>query len=84
MLWECFSAAKYREILEDDLIQSARELRLGRRFIFQQDNDLKYTGKHRTQKCFKDKKVNVLEWPSQSPDLKPIENCLDLKGAFHA
>ena len=52
------NAAKYREILEDNLILSARELRLGGRFIFQQDNDPKHTAKA-TQKWFKDNKVNV-------------------------
>ena len=65
------NAAKYREILEDNLIQSARELRLGRRFIFQQDNDPKHTSKA-TQKWFRDNEFNVLEWPSKSPDLNPI------------
>ena len=54
MLWGCFSSAvtrklvriegkmdgaKYREILEENLFQSARDLRLGWRFTFQQDND---------------------------------------------
>jgi len=35
--------AKYGEILEQN--QSACDLRLGRRFTFQQDNDLKQTAK---------------------------------------
>jgi hypothetical protein len=34
---------KYREILDEILLQSAQDLKLGRRFIFQQDNDPKHT-----------------------------------------
>ena len=60
MLWGCFSSAgtgklvriegmmdgaKYREILEENLFQSSRNLRLGRRINFQQDNDPNYTAK---------------------------------------
>ena len=60
MLWGCFSSAgtgklvriegmmdggKYREILEGNLFQSSRDLRLGWRFTFQQDNDPKHTAK---------------------------------------
>ena len=88
MQWGCFSAAgpgrlvnvegqmnttKYRTILEDNLIQSAKELRHGRRFIFQKDNDLKHTVKA-TQKgeC-----SGVSE---TKPDLNPTKNLLlDLK-----
>jgi hypothetical protein len=37
------------------------------------DNDPKHTSKV-VAKWLKDNKVKVVEWPSQSPDLKPIEH----------
>jgi hypothetical protein len=43
--------AKYSEILDENMLQSAQDLRLGRRFTFQQDNDPKHTDKT-TQECF--------------------------------
>jgi hypothetical protein len=60
MLWGCFSVArngrlvrikakmngaKYREMLDINLLQSTQDLRLGRRFTFQQDNNPKHTAK---------------------------------------
>ena len=88
MLWGCFSAtgtgrlvrikgkrngAKYGDILECNLLQSAQDLRLGQRFNVQQDNDPKHTAKT-TQEWLRDKSLNVLEWLSQSPDLNLIEH----------
>ena len=72
------------EILNENLVQSTLDLRLGRRFTFQQDNDPKHTAKT-MQEWLRDNSVNVLEWPSQSPDLNPIRTSLgrDLKMAVH-
>uniref|UniRef100_A0AAZ3SDX4 Tc1-like transposase DDE domain-containing protein n=1 Tax=Oncorhynchus tshawytscha TaxID=74940 RepID=A0AAZ3SDX4_ONCTS len=54
-------------------------LTLGRKRVFQMDNDPKHTSKV-VAKWLKDNKVKVLERPSQSPDLNPLENvCAELK-----
>ncbi|KAK3560343.1 hypothetical protein QTP86_006428 [Hemibagrus guttatus] len=88
MLWGCFSAkgpgrlirvkermngAMYREILSKILLPSARALKMKRGWVFQHDNDPKHTARA-TKEWLRKKHFKVLEWPSQSPDLNPIEN----------
>ena len=62
---------KYRGILEENLLESAKDLRLGERFPFQQNKDHKH--KTRALEWFKTKHIHVLEWPSLSPELNAIE-----------
>ena len=62
----------YVDILKQHLKTSVRKLKLGRKWVFQMDNDPKHTAKV-VAKWLKDNKVKELEWPSQSPDLNPIE-----------
>lgn len=88
MFWGCFSASgpgnlitvngtmkkeQYIKILSNNIRQSAEKLGLGDQWTFQHDNDPKHTAKVVT-KWLADKNINVLQWPSQSPDLNPIEN----------
>ena len=58
--------AKYREIPEENLLPSVRKLKLGRKFTFQCDNDLKHTAKA-TLEWLRNKKINVLEWTVRAP-----------------
>ncbi|KAJ4932410.1 hypothetical protein JOQ06_010833 [Pogonophryne albipinna] len=69
---ERINGAMYREILSDNLLPSARALKMKRGWVFQHDNDPKHTARAMKEWLCK-KHFKVLEWPSQSPDLNPIE-----------
>jgi hypothetical protein len=86
MLWGCFSTAgtgrlvrnrgkwteQSTEVIDENLLQGAQDLRLDWRFTFQQDNDPKHTSLT-TLKWLRDKSLKVNEWSSQSPDMKQIK-----------
>ncbi|KAL0149804.1 hypothetical protein M9458_054852 [Cirrhinus mrigala] len=63
----------YCQILGENLLLSARALKMGHGWVFQHDNDPKHTAKA-TKEWLKKKHIEALEWPSQSPDLNPTEN----------
>ena len=88
MTWGCFfakgmgkisiingkmKAQKYKQILQENFMSSVESLELPSDYIFQQDNDAKHAAKS-TKKWLSENNVNVLQWPSQSPDLYPIGN----------
>ena len=65
------NANMYCDILKQSMIPSLQGL--GRRAVFQYDNDPKHTSKTTTA-LLKKLRVKVMDWPSMSPDLNPIEH----------
>ena len=88
MIWDCVfangmekmcfiqntvNAAGYINILQENLIPSIPNITTFDEYTFQQDGALAHTAKA-TKKLLSDNNINVLDWPSSSPDLNPIES----------
>lgn len=89
-VWGCFSkqgfgtlhvftdnlnAAKMVKIYQRALLPSAQRwfIRNNKHWLLQEDNDPKHRSRHCTA-WKEENQIDVLDWPSQSPDANPIEN----------
>ena len=89
-LWGCFSwhgpgplivlhgsmnSTNYVDILSDVLLPFVQEHFLNRQITFQDDNAIPHRAKM-VEEWFRihTNQFNRLQWPSQSPDLNPLEN----------
>ncbi len=79
MVWGCMSAAGTGELqfiegtMNANMYCDILKQKLDRRVVFQHDNDRKHTSKMTTA-FLKKLRVKLMDWPSMSPDLNPIEH----------
>ena len=73
-------APKYRDIMADVMLPPVEE-KMPPNWLYQQDNDSKHKSHlmmgnpHANAKSwFRENNVDLLDWPSQSPDLNPTEH----------
>lgn len=73
-IWKgTINAERYIQVLEQHMLPSKRRLSHGRPCIFQQDNARPHSASITTS-WMRGRRIRVLPWPANSPDLSPIEN----------
>lgn len=70
---ERFTGLIYRDILENIMLPSVRQLFPNDNFVFQQDNCPIHNAII-VRNWFQANNIETMHWPSKSPDLNPIEN----------
>ena len=70
-IYSSLNANMYCDILKQSMMPSLHKLSC--RAVLQRDNDPKHPSK-KTTALLKKLRVKVMDWPSMSPDLNPIEH----------
>ena len=68
------NAMKYKKVLEEKMLRSARDLFADGNPWFFQDDNVPCHRANLVKKWYEENGVIRMDWPAQSPDLNPIEN----------